>query len=191
MEFIKAHWQLALYAIASLIGCVVLWAGMHQARTPVSMAVLATPAAEVANEVKTDTQIQSGTVKTLPKAVKRKLNLPAQVQADDTRQVLDAVTLPADDHSRTVTPVVDTKTGNTETYVQRNPLPLFAIDTTGEAGLFIGFRNGAAALRGEARQSLFKIRAVNLGGMASFDQPLGGSQLPPSSFIGGGAWGHW
>lgn len=191
MDFVQAYWKIGLYSIASLIAAIALWASMHQERAPVGAALPAAKAPEVVHEVKADTPIQSGTVKTYPKAVKRKLNLPAQVQADDTKQVIDASKLPADDHPQTVTTVIDTKTGETETFRQRDPLPLFAIDTTGEAGLFIGLRNGATALRGEARQSLFTIKAVHLGGIASFDQPIGGSQLPPSTFIGGGAWAHW
>lgn len=190
MEFIKAHWKFALYSFASLLAVVVLWAGMHRERVPLSVAVPAVAATEVAHEIKTATPIQTGTVKTYPKAVKRKLNLPAQVQADDNKQVLEASKLPADDHPQTVTTVIDVKTGETETFRRRDPLPLIAIDTTGEAGLFIGLKNGATTLRGEARQSLFTIKAVHVGGIVSFDQSIGGAQQP-SSFIGGGAWGHW
>lgn len=191
MDFLKAYWKIGLYSIASLIGVVVLWVDMHQERAPVGAALPAAKAPEVVHEVKTDTPIQSGTVKTYPKAVKSKLNLSAQVQADDTKQVIDASRLPADDHPQTFTTIIDTKTGETETFRQRDPQPLFAFDTTGEAGLYFGLRNGATALRGEVRQSLFMIKAVHLGGIASFDQPIGGSQLPPSTFIGGGAWAHW
>ncbi len=191
MEFFKAHWKPILYGIASLIAAIVLWVGMHREHAPVGTAMPAAVAPEVVHETKIDTPIQSGTVKTYPKAAKRKLNLPAQVQADDTQQVIDASKLPADDHPQTITTVIDTKTGETETFRQRDPLPLFATDTTGEAGLFIGLLNGATALRGEVRQSLFTIKAVHFGGIASFDQPIGGSQLPPSTFIGGGAWAHW
>jgi hypothetical protein len=191
MEFFKAHWKPILYGIASLIAAVVLWASLHHQRQPVGAAMPAAIAPEVAHETKTDTPIQSGTVKTYPKAAKRKLNLPEQVQADDTKQVLDASQLPADDHPQTVTTVIDVKTGETETFRQRDPLPLFAIDTTGEAGVFFGLRNGSMALRTEVRQSVFMIKAAHIGGIISFDQPVGSSALPPSSFIGFGLWGHW
>jgi hypothetical protein len=191
MEFFKAYWKPILYGIASLIGAVVLWASLHHERAPVGAAMPAAVAPEVMHEAKTDTPIQSGTVKTYPKAVKQKLNLPAQVQADDTKQVIEASKLPADDHPQTVTTVIDTKTGETETFRQRDPLPLFAVDTTGEAGVFIGLRNGSMALRADVRQSVFMIKAVHVGGIASLDQPIGGAALQPSTFIGGGIWGHW
>lgn len=193
MRFIKANRNRVLLAIISLIvaGIVVLYADRYQMHTPVSVATPAAKAPEVAHEARADTPIQSGTVKTYPQAVKRKLHLPPQVQADAAKQVLDASHLPADNHPQTVTTVIDSNTGATETYVRRDPLPLFAVDLSGEAGLYAGYRNGAPALRADIRQGLFAVKAVHIGGIVSWDQPIGGSPLPPTSFIGGGVWGHW
>ena len=191
MEWIKSHWKDVALALAALAMMVLYWADLHRIRTPAAPAVVAAPAPQVAHEVKTATPISAGTVKTFPNSVKHKLNLPAQVQASDTLQVLDVSLVPADDHPQVCATVIDLHSGETQTYLQRQPLPLFAIDTTGDAGLYVGLRNGSTALRADLRQSLFKIKAAHVGGIASIEQPLGGSQLPPSSFIGGGIWGQW
>lgn len=194
---IKEEWakmpslKFAVLAAAALALLVLLWASMHQERTAVGTAMPAVPAPEVAHETKADTPIQSGTVKTYAPAVKRNLNLPPQVQADDTKQVLEASKVPADDHSQIVTTLVDTKNGKTETYVTREPLPWLAFDYTGDAGAYYGLRNGVKAFRLEARQSLFAVKGVRFGGIASFDQPIGGTQSSPSTFVGVGAWAHW
>jgi hypothetical protein len=189
MDSIKTHLKTILYGIGSLLGTVLLWAGMHREPARINDAVPAPVAPELIHEGKTDTPIQS--IKTYPKSVKRKLNLPALVQADDNKQVIAASKLPADDYPQTVTTVIDTQTGEISTHMRRDSLPLFSLDTSGDAGLYIGLRNGSTALSGEARQSLFKVYAVHVGGRLVFDQSIGGSQQPPSTFIGGGAWGNW
>jgi hypothetical protein len=193
MEWLKLHWKNAALATGCLVGVVLLWAGFQQQRErpSVGVAMQAKADPQVAKETKTDTPVQSGTVKTYAPETKRKLDLPAAVQADATKQVVESSRVPADDHPQTVTTVIDTKTGATETFVARDPLPLLALDPAGEAGLYYGYRNGAKAIRIEARQGLFMVKAVHVGVTGSVDQVVGGGQTPPAGFVGVGAWTRW
>lgn len=189
--WLLANWKPALLACAGLALLIMLWVSMLPGLAPVGAATPAAPDPALRHETQTDTPVQSGTVKTYAPEVKRKLPLPPQVQADDNKQVLGASRLPADDHPQTVTTVIDTKTGATETYVARDPLPWLAVDTSGDAGIYYGLRNGAKAFRVEARQGFIAIKAVHIGIIAGFDQPIGAMQNAPDTFIGMGAWAHW
>lgn len=122
-------------------------------------------------------------------AAKQKLNLPQSVQQDKAKVVVDATNVKPDIRSHTITTVLDTDTGETITYDTRNKLPMISIDTRGEAGLAYGYRSGEPTIRLEARQALFDIKAVKVGVIGSYDQPLGGGE--PDAFIGVGAWYRW
>ncbi|MEW6314155.1 MAG: hypothetical protein AB1513_08975, partial [Pseudomonadota bacterium] len=107
--------------------------------------------------------------------------------------VLESSQVPADDHPQTVTTVIDTETGETETYVKRDPLPWFAWDTHGEAGIYAGLARGSPALRLEARQGIFAVKALHAGVIASYDQLLAPSPFAPqgAGFVGVGVWMKW
>lgn len=122
-------------------------------------------------------------------AVKDKVKLPSAVVGDPNKKVLGAVRVDADIRPHTVTPVIDTKTGEVTTYDTRLALPRFAIDTRGEAGIAYGQRGSERVLRLEARQALADIKAVKIGAVANYDMPIGGGS--GSSFIGVGAWYRW
>jgi len=164
---------------------------LNNAPLPIRLAVLAKPAPIVAKIAKVDTPVLTKTVKTLPPVVKRKLHLPPPVQADVDQHVIDAVVVPADGHSHTLTPVLNLKTGVTKTYVRVNPDPWFAMDFSGDAAVYLGLYNGTPALRLQARQSVFKIKSIHFGGMGSVTQPIAGMPIPPAGFIGLGFWGPW
>lgn len=168
-----------------------LWGWMRPVPAPVSVAVPAAPATEIAKTPKVETPVAFKAVKTYPKAAKRKLDLPAHIQADDNKQVVEASKVPADSHTQTVTTLIDVQTGETETYVRRDPLPLIAADYSGDAGLYLGLMNGAPALKLEARQSFLTVKAIHFGVTGQLVQPVGGSATPPSAFVGGGVWGGW
>jgi hypothetical protein len=183
--------KLTVGVIASAVMVFVLWLDMRAAPAPVSVAVPATPAPELAKLVKLSSPVNFKAVKTYPKAVKRKLDLPAHIQADDNKQVVEASQVPADDHTQTVTTLIDTQTGETSTFVRRDPLPLIAADYSGDAGIYLGLANGAPALKLEARQSFLTVKWVHLGVIGSIVQPVSGMSTPSSTFIGGGLWGGW
>lgn len=154
---------------------------------PVGVAVEAKPAPEVA---KIDKEVVAvpHVVAYKPEA-KKKLNLPQDVQADKAKAVTSATKVKADIRPTIVTTVVDTETGETTSYTTRTKLPWVAIDTRGEAGFVLGYRSGEPTVRFEARQALFDIKAVKVGVVGSYDQPLGGGRS--DAMIGVGAWYRW
>lgn len=123
--------------------------------------------------------------------LKTRLKLPKPVIDDTARQVIAASTVRADDHPQTVTTVINTDTGLSETYVKRDPLPWLAWDARGEVGMYVGLKNGGAAVRIEARQGLVQVKAVHIGVTASLDQSLSGAAGGMDSFVGVGVWTRW
>ncbi len=191
MDWLKRNFSNVLFGLAALAGTVLLWFSLQQERAPIGVVTQATPAPAVAGQAKSDIPIQSGTVKAYDLSAKRKVSLPGAVQADPHKNVIESSAVPADDHPQTVTSVIDTQTGEIETFVIREPLPLFALDYRGDAGLYLGFRNGYGAIRAEARQAIFSVKAVHFGVIGSVESALGGVPSPPAAFIGGGGWGNW
>lgn len=162
------------------------WQEIHS-RPAVGETVVAKQAPEVA---KIDKEVVSvpHVVAYKPEA-KKKLNLPADVQADKSVAVTSATKVKPDIRPVIVTTAINAETGETTAYETRQPLPLAAIDTRGEAGIILGYRSGEPAVRLEARQALFDIKAVKFGVVGSYDQPLGGGK--PDAMIGFGAWYRW
>ena len=192
VEFFQTRWREVVIAVESAVLAVVIYQGATGGtdRPPVGVAVAARPEPVLSRETKADTPIASGTVKTYAPEAKQKLRLPDAVQANQDERVIEASRVPADDHPQTVATVIDTRTGATETYVVRDAMPLLALDTAGDAGLYYGWRGGVRAFRLEARQSLFGVKGVRFGAIGSLDQPVGG-QGAPSTFVGVGAWVRW
>jgi hypothetical protein len=159
------------------------------ASAPVNVPQLATPAPEVAKQTPVDTPIKTpnGSIKAYPAAVKNGIKLPQAVKDDDALQVVTSSRIEADDHPRTITSLIDVETGKFQTYETREPLPWFAWNHKTEIGMFAGVANGTPAVRLEARQSLFKIKAVHFGGIATVDQPISGP-IDTNYFVGVGGW---
>lgn len=180
--------QIVWIAIAVFL---LLWAAMRPEPGPVNVAVPAAPAREVAKTPKVEAPVAFKSVKAYPKSVKPKLGLPADVQADDNKMVIEASKLPADDRTQTVAVVIDLETGEAETFVRPDPLPWIAFNYTGDAGLYLGLKSGVPTLRLAARQSLLTVKVVHFGVNGTIDQPLWNPQIPAAVFVGGGAWGEW
>lgn len=159
-------------------------------KAPVNLSIPAKPAPEVKHEAKAQTPIKAKTVKAYKPAIKKELKLPEHVQLDAAAVVIAASQVKPDDHSQTITSVLDVDTGEVETYVKRDPLPWLAWDKSGEAGIILELQNGEPAVRLEARQNLFQVKAVHFGGTGSVEQTLNGSNETKWS-IGFGGWGHW
>ncbi len=154
---------------------------------PVGVAVEARPA-EAIKDVPTET-VSPPKVTVLKPLAKKRLALPPAVQDNPQQAVTGAVGIKADWHPRVVSSVLDVNTGETRMFETRQPLPLLAIDTSGEAGVLYGLKGGQRAARLEVRQSLFDIKAVKVGVTASYDQPIGGGR--GDGFVGVGAWYRW
>lgn len=157
---------------------------------PVGLNIEATPAKEVKLQPRIDKPIKSPTVKVYPAAVKNAIKLPEVVQDNPALDVIASNQIPADDHPRTITTLINTDTGESQTYVRRDPLPWLAWNTQGEAGLYMGIKNGTPAARLEARQGFVQVKALHFGVIGSIDQPLSGQQNT-DYFIGAGVWARW
>ena len=196
----KIRLGLELAAVLLVIGWV--WSWYNKAPVVVGESVLGVTASEVASAG------TEGVVVTMPvitvkggRVLKEKLNLPKEVQANDSKKVLDSVVVPEDGHRHKVTPVLNTVTGKTETFVETLPLPWFQFKTDGAIGVYAGISDIGDAARIQARQTFFSIKAVDFGGIASVDQPFGavsastsggGSSIAPTRFfLGVGAEYRW
>ncbi len=161
----------------------------------VNTTTLATESPALKKTEKTDITVQkpvkvyAGDTKT-----KQKLNLPEKVVANKNQQVIAGIKLsPRDDYPRSITTVLDASTGESETYITKEPLPWIAIDTRGSIGAYIGIKNGVQTARVQAKQNLIQIKRVHLGIVGSIDQPLTSTnnQRQQDYFIGVGAEFTW
>ena len=157
---------------------------------PVNVWVPAKVAKQVADVPKVSTPIKGGAIKTYPASVKNGLKLPPAIKDDPAQQVVAATHVNADDHPATVTTTVNTETGETETIVRREPLPWMAWSDRGGVGVYAGIKNGAPAVRLQAHQELFTVKAVHFGAVASIDQQMSGP-ISADYFVGVGAEYRW
>lgn len=125
-------------------------------------------------------------------STKKEIDLPPEVVKDDSQQVIASSQIAAnDDHPHTVTTVIDTETGESQTYVRTDPLPWLAWDDRGSAGIYAGVKNGISTVRLQARQGVFSVKSLHVGVVASVDQPLASTPTLPDYFIGIGAEYKW
>jgi hypothetical protein len=163
-----------------------LYAGQQPA-APIGEAVVAKTAPELRG-IGTET-VPCVNVQAYKAPAKKALSLPAAVQDAPRQVVTSSSRLTADIRPHLITSVLDLDTGQTKTYDQRLELPWLASDTSGEAGISYGQRGSDRIVRLEVRQSLADIKAVRIGAVASFDQPVGGGRS--DGYIGVGAWYRW
>jgi hypothetical protein len=128
--------------------------------------------------------------------LKAKLHLPNVIQIDDMKKVLDSVDVPEDGRKHRVTAVIDTDTGKTNTYVEAMPLDWFRFRTNGSIGAYAGVSDLGETARLQAKQTLFSIKALDFGAIASVDQAFGsstGANAAPGTrfFLGVGAEYRW
>lgn len=170
--------------LLTIIGVLVYFHFKPQ-QVPTGMHVIATPAPEVA-KVATEF-IDFAPIKVFKPEAKKRLNLPAQVQADTRAHVVASTKTANDERQHTVTTLIDDKTGEATTYDRVDPLPWLAVNTKSQVGAFYGLKNGEAAFRIQAQQELLQIKALHLGVTASADVTRGGVD----TFLGVGAWARW
>jgi hypothetical protein len=73
--------------------------------------------------------------------------------------------------------------------VRTDPLPWFAMSSRGGVGMYAGIKNGEPAVRLQARQELFSVKALRFEGIATIDQPISGPGT--DYFVGLGAEYRW
>lgn len=152
---------------------------------PVGAHLEAPPAPQVAKVERVAVPVAP--VQALAPAAKRKLKLPAPVQADPGKHVVAATRTPADERAHTVTTVLDAATGEVATYQRAEPLPWLAPQSRTEVGAAYGLRGMDPALRVEARHELLQIKRLHLGATASADVMAG----EVDTFVGVGVWARW
>lgn len=195
MNWIRKNWEILGYITLVLASAVfvVCWIAHDRHTSPeVGKTVIATPAPEVKAVPKVGVTIKAPVKVYQGGAIlKKKIELPPEVAQDDNQQVIASGKIDAaDDHPHTVTTVINTETGESQTYVRTDPLPWLAWDDRGSIGMYAGIKSGAPAVRLQARQGLFSVKAVHFGGIASIDQPMQGLSMP-DYFIGIGAEYRW
>ena len=157
---------IAALALAACTVCALWWLMRHN--TEPSSVVIATPAPQVAT-VPTVT-IQPAQVRVLAPSAKRKLALPAAVQADAQQHVAAATRVDPGIRPVTVTSVLDADTGEITTYTREEPLPWLATTRRGEIGLAYGLRSGQQTGRLYLHQGLVDLKTLRLNGIAHLDQ---------------------
>lgn len=186
---------IALVLIALAVTLMLKWFIHWQESQPVpnvGVHVIATPAKQVADIPKHQAPIKSGSVRVYESRAKVELKLPDTILNDDAKQVIESTKVLADDHDQTVTTIVDTETGDTQTLVRREPLPWMSWRNNGSAGMYAGIKNGQPTARLEVKQSIFSVKAVHFGAVATLDQPMNASiSSQPDYFIGVGAEYRW
>ena len=181
---------LALVVMALLFGGqLTAWmASLVQPKVPATVAVPA-PVAPALMEAEPQWIVPPRPVRVYAPAAKKALALPAAVQSDSAKHVLQAARLAADDSPREVTAVLDEQSGETELLVRELPRPWLDLTPRGEAGAYVGLLHGQPTLRVQAWQQLAQIKALRLGAIAAVDVPL--EYGSASAFIGVGAKVTW
>lgn len=190
----RSYYPHAMLAILMLI-LAVLWFRnwtAESASNQVGQTVLSTPSKEVRGVPKIDVAVKTPVkVYAGGAGLKEGIKLPRAVVDNAAVEVLASSKIDGrDDHPKTVTTVLNTETGESETYVRTNPLPWVAMSSKGGAVLYTGIKNGEPAIRLQAQQEIFRVKALSFGGVASIDQPLNGGKSP-DWFVGVGAELHW
>lgn len=186
---------LLAFIVMSIIAAAAFWFWVGSGGTPAQpapVATLAPPAPQIA-----DTGIEliklTQPLQVAPAAVKPKLKLPPAVQADPARHVVEATRIEPSERPVTVTTVIDERTGEAEAYVVHEPQPWLDTAQRGDAGLYVGIRQGEPTVRAQARHQLLQVKAVKVGALASIDMPMNSRSGGPGTdaFVGIGAWVGW
>lgn len=147
----------------------------HFADRPVgSESTIAKVAPAVARQP-TSTAVIKAPVKTYVGKTKANLKLPAAVQADDRQQVIAASQVKNELRPQTVSTVVNTETGEVQTFVKTDPYPWFAVETRGELKLAYGYKynhvmhDSAPVARLQVGYDVVRIKAFTVGVTATVD----------------------
>lgn len=193
-EKVKSSKQMIAEVIGISIAILIIFYAVHHLLTKdhanaAAPVVVATPAKVVAYEPKQEVIIKKPIkVYKHGQAIKSRIELPDSVIQDPTIEVLSAVEVKQDDHPHTVTTVINTETGDTQTYTRTEPLPWLSFKNSGEAGVYLGMKNGTPAVRLDMREDFLSVKSVNLGLRGSVDQSSNGQT---DIFVGVGGAYRW
>lgn len=155
-------------------------------KVPVNVPVAATVAPQVKTIDRVEVRYVPKTVTVYADSAKKALKLPTEVQANASEHVLTSSLIAPDDHPVTLTTTLDVATGKSQAIMVREPLPWLAKDMHGDISVAYGLKGGARDARVEVRQNLFDVKAVRVGLVAAYDQPVGGAAglNPERGFVG-------
>ncbi len=153
------------FALAAVIAAI-------NAKVPVNVSVPATPAVEIRSAP--TVRVSSAPVRAYRGDAPARLKLPPEVLANPAQQVIAAAQVRATDRPQTVTTVLNTETGDAQSFVRQDPYPWLAIETRGEARLAYGYKystNGqiARVARLGVSYDAVRIKALTAGVVATVD----------------------
>lgn len=160
-------WMLAGVLLAALLW---FWERNRQPEPlPVSVPVLAQPAKALATVEHVMAPCE--TVRVYKPPAKKRLKLPAAIQADPAAHVVAASDVPAGEHDTRVSTVLNTQTGAVETFAELQPLPWLRARSDFSLGAYVGLKPGHPGPVGrvEAHYDLLQVKALGLGAIASLD----------------------
>lgn len=189
-SLVDSRWRLPIYVTALIIAAVLLLVWLDYAGKEPQAVNVWIPA-KVAKAVKLipKVSIPIKHIKVYAPKAKAQLKLPDNVLDDPIKQVLEASTVERSEHQQTVTTVLNTDTGETETITRQEPLPWVQLDDRGSIGMYSGIKNGQPTVRLEAHEDVFDIKSVRCGAVASVDQPI--TTGSTEYFAGIGCAYHW
>ena len=174
MMYLKIFVQLfaKLLALSPLAGKILLLLALagtslwwYYGRTPSSVSeeiVSATVAPEVSKIQKEE--IRPPVLRVYKPAAKEKLSLPIEVKNNPAERVLSASVVPNTLYSHTVIGTVNENTGEVQTFVRTNPLPLFLLQHHGYVRLGYGYRPGyGMGYKASISEDLVQIKALHFG----------------------------
>ena len=165
-SLIKPHVLGMIVGVLVVVGVYAAW--QHWRPVPqFGVAQLAAPAKIVA-AIQTEA-IQPKRVIVYKQIAKKKLDLPAAVQADTKEHVAAATTIKADEHPHTVTTVVNEDTGKVKIYDKQEALPWLGVDTHTQVGIFYGYRGLKQIERLSLEQNLVQVKAIHVQLAATVD----------------------
>lgn len=187
-------WRIPAWTIVGAcvaIAFVVNFAGeLFYTPSIVNTTVIAKESKAIEGKPKETLKIASGTIEGYRGSkVKKEAHLPEEVVKDDNKVIVASSHVEGgSDHPLDLTTTTDLLTGSSSTYQTTLPLPLFAMDSHGEAGVYLGAKDLEPAIRFEARENLFSVKCIHFQGIASLDITQSGKA---DSFIGAGAVCRW
>ncbi len=153
----------------------------------VSVPATVAPAVKGAPRVKATVKAP---VETIQGPAKANLKLPDAVQKDPNEQVIAASQVKADLHPQTISTVVNTETGETQTFVKTDPYPWLAYEPRGSVGLYYGkkydhvMHQSTTVGRLQADYEIVRVKAFKLGVTGSVDSDS-------TAFVGVGIKYQW
>lgn len=189
-QLLVREWiKLALISVLILAVVVLMLHKPPEPVPPVNLSVPAKPAPEVKHKPKVEKPLKAKSVKVYSPEVKKELKLPEVVQDDPVKDVVASSQVKADDHPQTVTTVINTETGEFETYTKRDPLPWFGVDRHTQASIEAVINtDGDAIARAQLQGEFAQIKALHLGGTLGVDQPIMGTPGEAKGYVSIKAW---